>query len=267
VDLNFLRYPGSKRRLLHFLKEHLPSNEQIPGRFIEPFVGSGVIYFYLQPRRAILSDLNKELIQIYSGITRSPDRVWRIYKSFPSTKAAYRKIRSLDPDRLSDYQQAARSLYLNRTCFKGMWRQNLRGRFNVGYGGQSRRWAISRRTLFRIGTLLRSASIQCCDFEQTISTAKCGDFIFLDPPYRPGEKEQVHSHYGCKQFLYADQERLASSLNDAQKAGIQWTMTNSAHPSIRRLYKGFKQIMLPAVSGRSLGQVTDRPGDVLISNW
>ena len=177
LDLNFLRYPGSKRRVLGFLTERLPSGAQISGKFIEPFVGGGAIYFCLQPRRAILADLNKELVDIYLGISNRPESVWRIYRTFPATKAAYRQIRALDRDVLTPSRRAARSLYLNRTCFKGMWRHNSKGIFNVGYGGQSRRWAISRKGLFRISELLRNAEILCCDFEQTISAARAEEFF------------------------------------------------------------------------------------------
>jgi DNA adenine methylase len=267
LDLNFLRYPGSKRRVLSFLTERLPSKAQILGKFVEPFVGGGAIYFCLQPRKAVLADLNRELVDIYLGICRNPDSVWRFYRTFPATKAGYRKIRSLDHDELSRSRRAASSLYLNRTCFKGMWRHNNKGRFNVGYGGQSRRWAISRKDLFRISELLTNAEILCSDFERTVSTANANDFVFLDPPYRPGAKEQVHSHYGCEQFSFADQQRLSSCLIAADKKGIRWSMTNSAHRAVRKMYKGFRQTLLPSGTGRRIGEMIKHPGEVLISNW
>lgn len=119
--------------MLFFLGEHLPKAASITGKFIEPFVGGGAIYFYLQPRNALLCDLNKELIELYRGICESPDRVWRIYRGYPRGKSAYKRIRAAIVEDLTLPQRAARSLYLNRTCFKGMWRHNLEGRFNVGY--------------------------------------------------------------------------------------------------------------------------------------
>lgn len=116
--------------MLTFLSAHLPQPKLIPGRFIEPFVGGGALYFHLRPKRAILADLNTELIDIYRGIKENPDRVWRIYRSFPGTKRAYKQIRDCDSSSLTLYQKAARSLYLNRTCFKGMWRHNRQEAFD-----------------------------------------------------------------------------------------------------------------------------------------
>src|SRR4029077_12779442 len=191
----FLRYPGSKRRMLSFLADHLPNPASIPGRFIEPFVGGGVIYFHLRPRSAVLADVNEELIELYRGISANPGRVWQVYRQYPNTKRGYQKVRDMAVNRLSLPQRAARSLFLNRTCFKGMWRHNLNGKFNIGYGGQSRRWAIRRRDLFEISRLLRTAFLECSDFEPIIARARKADYLFLDPPYRPAEREQLHQHY------------------------------------------------------------------------
>jgi DNA adenine methylase len=137
----FLRYPGSKRRMVAFLLEHLPEAASVKGKFVEPFVGGGAVYFALAPKKAVLGDINEELIDLYRGIALSPERVWRLYRSFPKTKVGYRKVRGLNPTTLTLLQRSARSLFLNRTCFKGMWRHNLKGQFNIGYGGQDRRWS------------------------------------------------------------------------------------------------------------------------------
>jgi len=262
----FLRYPGSKRRMLAFLSNYLPTADSISGRFIEPFVGGGAIYFHLQPTKALLSDLNPELIDLYRGISDNPDRVWRIYRAFPRGKRAYKVIRAATVDELSLSQKAARSLYLNRTCFKGMWRHNLAGRFNVGYGGESRRWVIARRHLLSIARLLCSAKLECCDFESTISDASAGDYLFLDPPYRPGAKEQTTEHYTGRQFTFRDHKRLASILRSADKRNVQWSMTISDHPDILNLYKGFHRRNIPRGTGRQIGAFVNNSGEVLIRN-
>lgn len=262
----FLRYPGSKRRMLRFLSAYLPAASSISGRFIEPFVGGGAIYFYLRPKRALLSDLNPELIDLYKGIAENPDRVWRLYRAFPRGKKAFTVIRAANTNGFSLSQRAARSLYLNRTCFKGMWRHNLAGRFNVGYGGESRRWAIARKNLFTISTLLSCAHLRCCDFERTIDGARSGDYLFLDPPYRPGAREQVTEHYAGRQFTFPDHKRLASVLRCADRANIQWSMTISDHPAILKLYKGFRVINIPRGTGRQIGAIVKHSGEVLIMN-
>lgn len=252
--------------MLAFLSEHLPTANAITGRFIEPFVGGGAIYFYLQPRCALLADLNPELIELYRGISESPDRIWRIYKAYPQGKAAYQRIRAAKVQDLSLPQRAARSLYLNRTCFKGMWRHNLSGRFNVGYGGESRRWAICRGDLFSISRLLSSAHLQCCDFEQIIALAKPGDYLFVDPPYRPGSKELMTEHYTGRQFAFKDQKRLASALRAADKRNVRWSMTISDHPAILKLYPGFSIKRIPKGTGSRIGILAKQSGEVLITN-
>lgn len=252
--------------MLSFLSDRLPRAEDIVGKFIEPFVGGGAIYFYLQPKRALLSDLNTELMELYRGIQGSPDRVWRIYRKYPRGKEAYKHIRGLIVEDLTLAQRAARSLYLNRTCFKGMWRHNLEGRFNVGYGGESRRWSIARKHLFTIADLLSAVRLKCCDFEPTIESAKCGDYIFVDPPYRPGAKEQTTEHYTGRQFNFRDHKRLASALRSADKRNIRWSMTVSDHPDILKLYRGFSITGIPVGTGRQIGIMARNSGEALIAN-
>jgi DNA adenine methylase len=262
----FLRYPGSKRRMLDFLAAHLPEPIGISGRFIEPFVGGGAIYFHIRPRSAVLADTNKELIELYRGICTSPSRVWQVYRLYPNTKRGYKSIRNFDTRKLTLLQRAARSLYLNRTCFKGMWRHNLEGKFNIGYGGQSRRWTIRRRDLFEISALLKHASLQCSDFEPIIAKATTSDYLFLDPPYRPGYREQVHHHYSGKSFTFDDHRRLASCLRGADKRGVRWSLTVSNHRDILKLYRGYQVKYIPRGTGSRIGELAQRSGEVLISN-
>ncbi len=262
----FLRYPGSKRRMLAFLSEYLPAAKMIDGRFIEPFVGGGAIYFHLKPKNALLADLNPELIDIYRGIAKNPERVWRIYREYPRGKAAYKSIRAAEVDTLSLSQRAARSLYLNRTCFKGMWRHNLAGRFNVGYGGECRRWVITRKNLFALSTLLSTARLKCSDFEPTIFAATSEDYLFVDPPYRPGAKEQTTEHYVGRQFTFRDHKRLAEALRAADKRNVRWSMTISSHPDILKLYQGFSATSIPRGTGRQIGSLAWNSGEVLIAN-
>jgi DNA adenine methylase len=262
----FLRYPGSKRRMLSFLTEHLPQCSSLKGSFIEPFVGGAAIYFFLAPKKALLSDINSELIDLYEGIKKSPARVWQIYRSFLPGKRGYKTIRDIDVSSLTDLQRAARVLYLNRTCFKGMWRHNRAGKFNVGYGGQSRRWCIARKDLHDVSRLLQSAELRRSDFEDVIAEATPADFLFLDPPYRPGAREQIHDHYSAKQFAFSDHRRLASTLRAADKRGVPWSLTVSSHRDILNLYRGFRVLPVPVGTGMRIGELTSRTGEVLISN-
>ncbi|MEW6125701.1 MAG: Dam family site-specific DNA-(adenine-N6)-methyltransferase [Acidobacteriota bacterium] len=263
---HLIRYPGGKRRLLSFLIPHIPTAEQITGKYVEPFVGGGALFFYLNPSQALLSDINSDLIDIYCGVRYAPHIVWKLYHSFGNNKNSYHKIR--DKSEASSLpERAARMLYLNRTCFKGMWRHNTNGEFNVGYGGQDRRWVITEETLLLTSKALKGIQLKCADFETVIDNCETGDFLFLDPPYRPGDKEQIHAHYVGQQFSFADHQRLASTLIRAKKRGLHWALTTSSHPEITNLFKGYKIHSIPKGTGRRPGILSNNSGEVLITSY
>ncbi|GAI33501.1 unnamed protein product, partial [marine sediment metagenome] len=191
--MRFLRYPGGKNKLLNFLQSFLPKSNEISGNYIEPFVGGGSVFLSIKPNNAILSDLNNELIELYKGIRNYPHKVWETFCSFPEGKKAYYQIRDSSYNLQPLYYRAARTLYLNRTCFKGMWRHSPNGNFNVGYGGEERRWAITHQNIVELSKLLKNAKLFVYDFEKILDNVNDGDFMFLDPPYKPGQKELKES--------------------------------------------------------------------------
>jgi len=265
-NTSFLRYPGGKGRMLGFIGQHLLSRSTVASRYVEPFVGGGAVFFYLCPEHAWLSDINSDLIDIYRGIRKSPRQVWRRYCEFGSSKAEYRRVRDFDrPSRLVD--RAARILYLNRTCFKGMWRHNRNGEFNVGYGGQARRWAITEEMLLVASRMLRKAHIQCGDFEDVVDECGVGDFLFLDPPYRPSEREQIHDHYVGRQFTFADHRRLAAALKRARRRGAHWALTTTTHPDVIGLFRASYAIEIPHGTGRQPGIRVANSGEVLMASY
>ncbi len=252
---------------MNYIIPFLPSTELIRGKFIEPFVGSGAIFFALNPRRALLSDINPELIDLYRGIRRYPLKVWEIYESFPKTKKAYYEIRATRTDGKNLAFRAARTLYLNRTCFKGMWRHNANGEFNVGYGGQDRRWTISKASLKEVSNKLKHTILKCSDFEKVVDESSKGDFIFVDPPYRPGEREMIHDHYICGKFSYSEYQRLAKALERASNRGVRWALTISSHPDILDLFEENHVIPILRGTGRKPGILTNDSGEVIIRNY
>lgn len=265
--VKFIRYPGGKQRILNYIMPYLPSRFSIMGEFIEPFVGSGAVFFALNPKSALLADINEELIDLYRGIRQYPIKVWQIYKNFPSTKKAYYDIRSIEIDKIDLASKAARTLYLNRTCFKGMWRHNSRGEFNVGYGGQDRRWVLREQILINVSNKLKNVSLKCSDFEESIDSSTEKDFIFVDPPYRPGEREMSNAHYVYNKFNYYDHQRLAYALKKASKRGVRWAITTSSHPDIMYLFKGNYISALAKGTGKKPGILTDNSREVLICNY
>lgn len=266
--MKFLRYPGGKGKLLCYLTGLLPQGDEIEGRYVEPFVGGGSVFFHLQPERAVLSDLNSELIDLYKGIRNSPHKVWESFASFPSGKEAYYQIRDEKYEGKPLHARAARTLYLNRTCFKGMWRHNPSGNFNVGYGGEERRWVITHKSIVELSKKLRKALIAQSDFEPILDQCKDGDFIFLDPPYKPGEKEMTEAHYINGRFPFGDQIRLSAKLKEITKQRkVNWLMTNSANPVICKLYREFNIHKIPIGTGNVIGVCTSNSKEVVISNF
>jgi DNA adenine methylase len=266
--MKFLRYPGGKSKLLSFLINYLPDNKQIKGNYIEPFIGGGSVFFHINPSSALISDLNSELITLYKGIKLYPHKVWETFEAFPSGRIGYYEVRDKNIKDKPLYYKAARTLYLNRTCFKGMWRHNSNGDFNVGYGGEERRWVVTHESIVELSKIFRKADIVNSDFEAVISGASRNDFIFLDPPYKPGEKDLVELHYRNGKFLYDEQIRLAESLKSLPKTKrIRWAMTNSSHRDILKLYKNFKITKIPFGTSDKPGILTKISGEVLITNY
>jgi DNA adenine methylase len=166
------------------------------------------------------------------------------------------------------YYRAARILYLNRTCFKGMWRHSPQGNFNVGYGGEARRWAITHESIIELSKKLKKAKILQSDFEDILDMCSNGDFVFLDPPYKPGAREMREAHYINGQFSFDDQKRLAGKIREiSESKKIKWLMTNSSNPDICKLYKGFKIIKIPKGTSEIVGVFKNNSNEVLISNY
>jgi DNA adenine methylase len=266
--MKFLRYPGGKTKLLSFLTHYLPTSDEIKGIYIEPFVGGGSVYLYIKPQKAHISDLNPELITLYKAIKLYPHKVWETFKSFPEGKDSYYQIRDMSLASKPIYFKAARILYLNRTCFKGMWRHNFQGNFNVGYGGENRRWVITHDNIMELSRVFRGAKMEISDFEAVLEQSAANDFIFLDPPYKPGDRDLREKHYSNGRFMFDDQVRLAKAVKQiSKKEGLKWAMTNSAHEDILKLYSNFNIIKLPFGTSDKPGILTRNSGEVLITNY
>ena len=263
-QVSFLRYVGSKQRHKAFLLKRLPVAERIDGRYIDPFVGAGVVFLGVKPQRAMLSDLNPELMALYHAIAADAAAVWKAFSSFPEDRSGYYRVRSMSPRQMSPHRAAARTLYLNRTCFGGNVRYNARGEFNVGYGGQERRWAVGEHDLLTISRRLAAATLTAGDFEEAIDHARAGDIVFADPPYAPGARDLAHDHYTFGTFGYQDHRRLVAALVRAEGRGASWAMTTSSHPDILALISGRDVVPLPRDPYKRLPPGIEGSGEVLV---
>ena len=204
-----LKWAGGKTQLITQLLPHVPERF---GTYIEPFFGGGALFFTLQPERAIISDSNPELVNLYRQVATAVDSVIGCLKRYRNTREGYYAVRAQDWHILAPAEAAARMIYLNRTCFNGLYRVNRKGDFNVPYGRYSNPRICDEANLRAASVLLKRADILCGDFAQVLDEcAKPGDFVFLDPPYLPVGKWGDFKRYTKEQFYEADHRRLAEA--------------------------------------------------------
>ena len=232
-----LRWAGGKRQLL---TELLPKVPQYSGKYIEPFVGGGALFFALSPDKAVLSDCNEELIMLYKTIKRDPISVIEKLKVYENNEDEYYRIRELDWRSLGDAEAAARMIYLNKTCYNGLYRVNRQGGFNVPYGKNPNRSFCNPEQIISISRALKGKKLLCGDYKKVLRKyAEPGDFIFLDPPYFQVTEKETFLRYTSDRFYEPDQVELAALVNDLYDLGCQLMITNSNHPMIYELYKRF----------------------------
>ena len=232
-NLPILKWPGGKRWFVKYLVDLLPEEYE---RFIEPFFGGGSAFFAINPRKALLSDINKELITTYRLIRDDWKFVEQELVEFERkhSKDFYYEVRSLMPENKFDI--GLRMIYLNRTCFNGIYRVNEKGQFNVPMGSKEK--VILESDDFQTTSkLLKKATLLHCDFEKSIDKAVIGDVIFADPPYTVRHNLNGFIKYNEKLFSWEDQIRLANSLERARERGAVIISTNANHESVRKLYR------------------------------
>ncbi|MDX9814238.1 MAG: Dam family site-specific DNA-(adenine-N6)-methyltransferase [Sulfurimonadaceae bacterium] len=229
----FLRWVGGKRWLTANYSEHFP---QKYSNYIEPFLGGGAVYFFLKPKKAILNDLNSELINAYNCIKKNPEELLYLLKEYQlkhSKDYYYQIINSKPPSNLI---RAASFIYLNRASFNGIYRVNRDGKFNVPYGNQ-KNILRENESFEQTSKILKNAKIINNDFEKIINMAKENDFLFVDPPYTVAHNNNGFVSYNEKIFSWDDQIRLFNSLKKTKNNGVKIMLTNANHSSIQELYK------------------------------
>lgn len=232
--LPFLKWPGGKRWLAGTVAEILG---QPSGAYYEPFLGGGAVFFALRPARAVLSDRNGELIEVYRQIKTNLERVLDAMRGMRPSRAQFARLRAADPQ--SALERAVRFLYLNRTAFNGMYRVNQRGEFNVPYGCKPGTTILNRALLRAASNALQSATILRSKFEHQIAKAGKGDVVYCDPPYTVKHDNNGFIRYNESIFSWDDQERLAEGCHEAARRGARVVVSNARHEPVRKLYTGF----------------------------
>lgn len=247
-----MKWAGGKSQLL---KELLPRIPNYSGKYIEPFFGGGALYLAYQPDNAVIADSNPELINLYKQVAYSVDAVIEKLKKYENTKEMFYETRKQDWTKLSPEEAAARTLYLNKTCFNGLYRVNKKGEFNTPFGRYKNPTICDERALREASNVLKNAQIVCGDYLDVLHEyAQPGDFIFLDPPYIPVTEWGDFKRYTKEQFYEEDQKNLANEVKRLQKLGCYIILTNSNHPLVHDLYSEFKIDVIPtkrAISSKS----------------
>lgn len=250
----FLKWAGGKRWLVDSREDlfEVPHN-----RFVEPFLGSGAVFFHLQPESAILSDQNGDLINAYNAIKTSwrkvAEHLARHQKKHD--KEYYYKIRSSCPRSLEG--KAAKFIYLNRTCWNGLYRVNLKGRFNVPIGTKNS-VLLQSDNFEGVATALKNVELLKADFEETIDATSQGDFVFIDPPYTVQHNHNGFVKYNERLFSWEDQIRLRDSIVRSIGRGAKILLTNAAHDCVLDLYEGIGEVITlsrnSVISGKVIGR-------------
>jgi DNA adenine methylase len=229
----FVKWVGGKRQVLPVLLEHAPAR---PSRYFEPFLGGGALFFALNPRRAVLADMNERLIRAYKGVRDDVSEVIRLLRGYPYDSAFFYRLREKEIDDRTDAEVAAWFIYLNKAGFNGLYRVNRRNRFNVPFGRHANPTICDEATLRACSNALVGAKLLVADFEAVVAKAKRGDFVYFDPPYVPLSITSSFTTYTSHGFGPAEQTRLRDTAKRLKKRGVRVLLSNSSAPFVRDLY-------------------------------
>ena len=258
----FLKWAGGKTQLIPELLALVPKTFS---KYIEPFVGGGALFFALSHEESIISDFNEELITTYRAVRNNVSSVIELLDNYKNEEEFFYKIRALNPSKLSHVERAARLIYLNKTCFNGLYRVNKKGEFNVPYNKRPGVGFYNKESLLMASEILKKAQILHSDYKDTLALfAKKDDFIFLDPPYQPVGKYADFKRYTKKFFYENDQIELAEKFYDLVNLGCKVVLTNSAHPLILDLYKDFEIKVLESKRLISSNPATRTSQDIIV---
>jgi DNA adenine methylase len=259
----FLKWAGGKTQLLPQIARFYPPRGSVD-RYIEPFLGSGAVFFHVkamvEPRRALLWDNNRELIDAFKAVQQDVDQVIRLLSQYREqhSKDFFLAMRGKTPSSLA--AKAARLIYLNKTCFNGLYRVNSRGIFNVPFGRYKNPGIFNEAWLRQAAAQLAGAKIEAEDFRLLELEVKKHDFIYFDPPYHPRSKTSYFTAYTRDLFGQAEQEKLAALYRALDRKGCLLMLSNSDTPLVRELYKNFD--IREVSARRSINSRADRRGPI-----
>lgn len=267
-----LKWVGGKRQLLSAITPLLP--EEL-GTYYEPFIGGGALLFHLQPKTAVINDINPELINLYQVIKTDVDSLIAALHTHQNNADHYYSVRAWDRDKsfyasLSDVEKAARIIYLNKTCFNGLYRVNSAGEFNSPFGKYSNPNIVNADTLYAVNRYFNQADvmISCGSYLDALETAGSGDFVYLDPPYAPLSPTASFTAYAKDGFTQEDQIALREYCDLLSRRGVRFMMSNSATDLILEQYADYDITFVKAK--RAINSKATKRGavdEVIVKNY
>ncbi len=230
-----LKWAGGKQWLTPLLNSIISKENY--GTYFEPFLGAGSCFFAISPEKAVISDLNEELIGVYEVLKKDVKGLILKMSRFSNNSQTFYRVRAQSPR--SEVGKAARLIYLNKTCWNGLYRVNRDGNFNVPFGQHKNPKICDKQKLIEASVRLRSAKIENCDFSKRIRSAKNGDVVYFDPPYITGHQNNGFHMYNSKLFSWEDQLRLSEIGQELKKKRVHVVISNADHEEIKRLYTDF----------------------------
>lgn len=271
-----LKWVGGKRQLISDIEPLIPKKIST---YVEPFVGGGAVLFHLQPKKAIINDFNKELMNVYQVIKDNPNELIKVLKEHKDLNSEdyFYEIRSLDRrddfENLSSVQKAGRIIYLNKTCYNGLFRVNRAGFFNTPYGKYKNPSIVNEVTIKAISNYFNSANIKFLtgDYKEALKSLRRGAFVYFDPPYMPISSSSSFTGYTEHGFDYEKQVELRDECLKLHDRGVKFLQSNSYSPEILELYSDQKVFNIEIVKAkRSINSQSDKRGEiseVLIYNY
>lgn len=264
-----VKWAGGKRQLLFEIQKNMPKSYN---RYFEPFIGGGAVFFETQPKNAYISDINEELVNLYSVIQNTPnDLIDDLYRH-ENSKEYFLKIRGIDREskykKWSAVQKASRFIYLNRTCFNGLYRVNSKGEFNVPFGNYSNPRIVDSENILNCSQILQKTEIKCADFSEILKYAKKGDFVYFDPPYVPLSDTSSFTSYTKEGFDIDMQFKLRDVCDELDSKGVKFLLSNSDTKIINELYLSYnikKVFASRAINANAAGR--GKITEVLVRNY
>lgn len=267
----FLKWAGGKRQLLQELRKYIPKKYNF---YYEPFIGAGSVLFDLQPKKAVINDINMELVNVYNVVKHDVERLIEDLQKHENNKDYFYAIRDLDRQPLykdlSPIERASRVIYLNKTCFNGLFRVNGQGQFNVPFGKYKNPQIINEIVIRAVHNYLHTNDVTILnqDFEMVVKMATKGDFLYFDPPYDPVSDTSSFTGYHIDRFNKNDQIRLRDTFVELDKRGCKVLLSNSATHFIKDIYSDFHIEIVSAA--RNINAVASKRGkieEVLVMNY